>query len=450
MISEPARKVHTAGSSAGKLAQIGYGGGSLMIEGVHLETIAAEVATPFYCYSADAIRMAFRDLSEALTPTGVSICFAVKANGNLSILRLLAELGSGMDIVSSGELERALAAGAAASKVIFSGVGKSKMEIAQALRAGIRQFNVESEAELDAIISVAKGLGKRAPVALRINPDVDAKTHAKISTGKRDDKFGIAFTDAPALYARAALAPEVDLVGLAVHIGSQILDLAPYRAAFLRVADLVESLRNANLPVRRLDLGGGLGIQYHQGPGFDVRGYAKVILESVGYLGCELTVEPGRWLVGPAGLLITQVLYVKQTGDHLTAIVDAGMNDLMRPALYDAMHPVLPLRAEGPAQAKLYQVAGPVCESSDVFGTYQGLPELKPGSQLAFGCAGAYGASMSSTYNARDLVAEVLVDQDRFALIRRRQTTQDLLALEIDTKWRAASEDRTFQPSRAV
>ncbi|RVC56370.1 diaminopimelate decarboxylase, partial [Mesorhizobium sp. M00.F.Ca.ET.038.03.1.1] len=316
--------------------QLAYRDQALHVESVSVDTIAETIPTPFYCYSSDAIRTAYLTLSAALKPSGASICFAVKANGNLAILGLLASLGSGMDIVSGGELERAVSAGVPASKIIFSGVGKRRSEIASALDVGIHQINIESEAELDAVIDVAGALGVRAAVALRVNPDVDARTHAKISTGKKHDKFGIPFEDVPALYAKALAAPELDPVGLAVHIGSQILELSPYRSAYSRIADLVRLLRSEGMPVHRLDLGGGIGIPYDHGSGPDLGEYATIVRETVGSLGCKLTVEPGRWLVGPAGILVTEVLYIKETADRLTAIVDAGMNDLVRPAMYGA------------------------------------------------------------------------------------------------------------------
>lgn len=413
-----------------------YLNGELYVEGLSVAEIADKIPTPFYCYSASTIRNAYTLLSDGLKPTGASICFAVKANSNISVLRLLAELGSGMDIVSGGELERALAAGVPPTKIVFSGVGKTGAEITRALEVRIHQINVESPAELDMIRDVARTMDCRAPIVLRVNPDVDAQTHAKISTGKKGDKFGIAIEDIPGLYAKAAEAPELVLEGLAVHIGSQLLNLSPYRVAYDRLATLVNELRSNCLPVRRLDLGGGLGIRYDFGAGPDVREYAEIIQETVSSLGCELTVEPGRWLVGPAGMLVTEVLYLKETGEAVTAIVDAAMNDLMRPSLYGALHPVLPLKSSDDHVSCAYQIVGPVCETSDVFGSYGGLPPLHSGARIAFGCAGAYGASMASSYNSRDLVAEVLVDGDRFRLIRRRQTIDDLLALEMATPWR--------------
>lgn len=420
------------------LERLTYRDQDLYLENLRIDTIVATVPTPFYCYSSGAVRSAYADLSGVLSPINASICFAVKANGNVSILGLLAELGCGMDVVSGGELERALAAGVPTSKIIFSGVGKKRVEIARALEVGIHQINVESAAELDAIIAVACSLGIRAPVALRVNPDVDAGTHAKIATGKKGDKFGIAIEEIPDLYAKAAAAPEIHTVGLAVHIGSQILDLFPYRNAYSRIADLVTLLRERGLAVNRLDLGGGIGISYDQVPGPDVAEYAAIVRETVGHLDCALTVEPGRWLVGRAGLLVSELLYVKETADRHTAIVDAGMNDLIRPALYGSVHPVLPLRQDLDGESRTYQIVGPVCESSDVFGTYQGMAPLAAGDLLAFGCAGAYCASMASTYNARDFVAEVLVEENRFRVIRRRQTIEELLALEEETPWQVA------------
>ncbi|MDX0266147.1 diaminopimelate decarboxylase [Sinorhizobium meliloti] len=418
-----------------------YLNGELFVEGLSVDKIADKVPTPFYCYSAATIRNAYTLLADKLKPSGASICFAVKANSNISVLRLLSGLGSGMDIVSGGELERALTAGVSPSKIVFSGVGKTRAEIARALGVGIHQINVESAAELDVIRDVARNFGCRAPIVLRVNPDVDARTHAKISTGKKGDKFGIAIESITDLYASAAEAPELDLQGLAVHIGSQLLNLSPYQAAYGRLATVVKELRSNGLAVRRLDLGGGLGISYDFGLGPDVSEYADIITESLSGLGCELTVEPGRWLVGPAGILVTEVLYLKKTGDIVTAVVDAAMNDLIRPSLYGAVHPVLPLRSSDDRSTCAYQLAGPVCETSDVFGSYGNLPPLQSGARISFGCAGAYGASMASSYNSRDLVAEVLVDVDRFRLIRRRQTIDDLLGLETPTPW------QTTQPN---
>ncbi|MCW0001509.1 diaminopimelate decarboxylase [Pararhizobium sp. YC-54] len=429
---------HNSASNALRHDSFSYTDGDLVIEELSVDEIANAIPTPFYCYSASTIRNAYNLLSEKLASSGTSVCFAVKANSNVSVLRLLSGLGCGMDIVSGGELERALAAGVSPSKIVFSGVGKTRSEISRAIELGIHQINIESPAELEAVRDVARSLDRRASVVFRVNPDVDAKTHAKISTGKKGDKFGIALEDIAELYAKASAWPELDLAGLAVHIGSQLLDLAPYRSAYRRLVELVSSLRSSGQEVRRLDLGGGLGISYNFGQGPDVGEYATIIEETFADIDCELTVEPGRWLVGPAGMLVTEVMYVKTTGNLTTAIVDAAMNDLMRPSLYGAVHPVLPLQHAKGSEISTYQLVGPVCETSDVFGTYEGLPYLRSGTRLAFGCAGAYGASMASTYNSRDLVAEVLVDGAEFRVVRRRQTIEDLLALETDTVWQTA------------
>ncbi|AHK47622.1 diaminopimelate decarboxylase [Ensifer sp. Root127] len=413
-----------------------YQAGGLHIEDVCLSAVARAVPTPFYCYSADAIRSAYKYLASAVNPIGVSICFAVKANSNIAVLGLLAELGCGMDIVSGGELERALAAGVPASKIIFSGVGKTRAEIARAVEVGIHQINVESAAEITAVAEVARGLGQRAPITLRVNPDVDAKTHAKITTATKDSKFGIPIGDVADLYAEAAAMPELEVLGVAVHIGSQIHDMSPFRRAFSAMAELVMFMRGRGLVVPRLDLGGGIGIASDDTPGPDIAEYAAIIAETVGHLGCQLTVEPGRWLVGRAGLLVTEVLYLKEMQSGPMAILDVGMNDLMRPALYDAQHPVLTLHVPRTDRASPhYSLVGPICESSDKFGTYNRLGEMRAGDLLAFDCAGAYGASMASTYNSRDLVAEVLVEGSRFRTIRRRQNISEMLRLEQAGRW---------------
>lgn len=407
----------------------------IQLDASHISLVADAVGTPFYCYSPDAMTLAFQELSEALSSVGASICYAVKANGNLSILQLLSRLGCGMDIVSGGEMERALEAGVPASKIIFSGVGKSPSEIAKALRAGVHQINIESPAEFQLVADIAASLQLRAPVALRVNPDVDARTHEKISTGKKGDKFGVALSDVAALFDAAAERSEVDMVGLAVHIGSQILDLAPYRSAYRVLADLVCDLRARGHAVNRLDLGGGIGIAYGSNTAPDVSEFAHIIADTVGDLGCKLTVEPGRWLVGRAGALVATVLYTKQAGDRMLAVVDAGMNDLIRPALYGAIHPLEVVRSTLGGEGQSYGIVGPVCESSDIFGTYDNLPLLSTGDLVAFRCAGAYSASMASTYNARDLVPEVFVSDGRFRIVRFRQTTAELMTLEKDTIW---------------
>lgn len=412
---------------------------TLAIEDVPLDRIAAVVGTPFYAYSATALRDRYTALAEAVAPHGVKVCFAVKANSNINVLAEFAALGAGMDIVSGGEMARALAAGAPAERIIFSGVGKTGAEIRAALRAGLGQINVESPAELEAVAAAARELGLRAPVALRVNPDVDALTHAKITTARKDSKFGIAIDAIPALYAAAAALPELRVVGLAVHIGSQILDLAPFRRAWEAMAGLVRDLRAAGLEVERLDLGGGLGIGAAGQPGPDLADYARIIGQTVGDLDLALNIEPGRWLCARAGVLVSGVLYLKPGDGAEFAILDAAMNDLMRPALYDAHHPVTTVHPPriAPAQPPV-RLVGPVCESSDDFGTYADLGALRPGDLLAFRDAGAYGAAMSSTYNSRDLIPEVLVDGDRFRIIRRREGIGEALKLETPGTWQSA------------
>ncbi len=424
--------------------------GVACMEGVELREIAARIGTPFYCYSSATIRATYIRLAAALAPLArdaapVDICYAVKANGNLSVLRVLAGLGAGADIVSGGELVRALSAGIPASRIVFSGVGKSAAEIRAALDAGVRQLNVESAAELATISSVAREMGRVAPIAFRVNPDVDAKTHAKITTGQKHNKFGIDIDDIEPLYAAALARPELDVVGLALHIGSQITALEPYAEAYAKIARLTRRLREAGCPVQRLDLGGGLGISYDGGAGSDPEDYARIVAETVGNLGCHLTIEPGRYLVAQAGLLVTSVLYVKTQAGGSFAIVDAAMNDLMRPALYDAHHDILPIEtrggnepgrdARGKSAPRSYHIAGPVCESTDVFARDRLLPELASGDLLAFATAGAYGAVLSSTYNARALVPEVLVDRGRYAVVRARVPAEVMLDWEPLAPW---------------
>lgn len=408
--------------------------GTLHAENVDLERLGSAVGTPVYVYSSAAIEEAYGSFASTVGRDGVSICYAVKANGNLAVLGLLAKLGCGMDIVSGGELERALAAGASPGRIIFSGVGKTRHEIVRALDAGIHQFNVESAGELDLIDLVARSREVRAPVALRVNPDVDALTHDKISTGRKGDKFGIDLEQAAALYARAAASAHLEPVGLAVHIGSQIMNLEPYRHAYAHVAELVAGIRASGLPVRRLDLGGGIGIAYGDTAAPSLEDYAALIRDTVGGLGVELTIEPGRRLVGAAGVLLAEVIYTKPGPDADIVVVDAAMNDLARPALYDAVHPVAMVRPVG-GPRRPCRIVGPVCESADAFGLYADLPALEPGDRIAFLSTGAYGAAMASTYNARPLVPEVLVSGRRYGLVRRRQSVAEMMALEAAPRW---------------
>jgi diaminopimelate decarboxylase len=417
-----------------------YQRGVLAADNVPLPAIADAAGTPTFVYASSAIEQNWTRLARALTPLGVRIAYALKANSNQAVIATLARLGAGADVVSGGELKRALAAGIGPDRIVFSGVGKTADEIAQALRAGIHQLNVESIPELELIDQVAGALGLRAAVALRVNPDVDAGTHAKITTGRKENKFGIDLDDAPAAWARAASYKHLNPVGLAVHIGSQLLDLAPYRAAYRRLAALVTRLRAEGHEVTRLDLGGGIGVGYRGETAPDPADYAALLRETVTDLGCALMVEPGRSLVADAGCLLTRVLFVKE-GARRFVILDAGMNDLLRPALYDAFHAIVPVIQAAPgAKLEPADIVGPVCETGDTFARARELAPLVPGELVALLHAGAYGAVMSSTYNTRPLAAEVLVAGSRFETVRPRQTVEDLLSAERLPSWLDSDE----------
>lgn len=415
-----------------------YRKGWLYAEDVALRDIAQQAGTPFYCYSSATLAHHYRVFAGAFSGQDTLICYSVKANGNLAVLRTLAQLGSGADIVSEGELRRALAAGIPAGKIVFSGVGKTRAEMAAALDAGILQFNVESEPELRALSEVAQAREAIAAIAIRVNPDVDAKTHAKIATGKSENKFGIPISRAREVYAQAARLPGLRVAGVDVHIGSQLTDLAPFRQAFIKVRELTEALRGDGHVITRLDLGGGLGIPYVQSNANPPlpSDYAAMTAQIFKGLGCRLIFEPGRLIAGNAGVLVTRVIYVKQGESRQFAIVDAAMNDLIRPTLYDAYHEIWPLRETG-ANAALsrYDVVGPVCETGDSFATDREFATLGENDLLAILSAGAYGAVQSGTYNARLLIPEVLVRGDAFAIVRPRQTYDDLLALDRFPDW---------------
>ena len=399
----------------------------LVLEQVPLTRIADVLGTPCWVYSAGTLRARLAELTAALAGLA-GVHYAVKANDHLAVLRLMAAGGAGADVVSEGELRRALAAGIPAGRIVFSGVGKTVREIRLAIEEDIFQLNIESAEELEIVAAVAAGQERVVRVALRINPDVDAGTHAKITTGTAKDKFGIPCAEAVAVYARAAALPWVEPVGLALHIGSQILSTAPYRAAFARAAELVRVLRERGLTVRRMDCGGGLGIGYRDGPGASPAALAGAMRAAFGGLDLELMVEPGRWLAGPAGVLLAEVVLVK--GGRFV-VLDAAMNELMRPALYDAWHGVVPLAAADAVGAVApVDVVGPVCESGDTFARGRLLPKLAAGARVALLDVGAYGAVMSSTYNARPLAPIALVDGDRWAAIRDRQAHAALWAGE--------------------
>lgn len=413
-----------------------YKNGVLHAEDVAVADIASAVGTPFYCYSTAGLVQRYTDFANAFSHNRATICYAVKANGNLAVIRTLAALGAGADVVSEGELRRALAAGMPTDQIVFSGVGKSRAELAYALTQGIVQINVESEPELEALSEICVALDKTASIGVRVNPDVDAKTHAKISTGKAENKFGIDITRAPAVFARARDLPGVNPVSVAVHIGSQITDLTPLRIAFGHLASLVDRLRADGHNIMRLDLGGGLGIRYEDETPPTPAEYAEMVNETLGHLDCHLMFEPGRVLVGEAGILVTSVLYDKPGESRRFVIVDAAMNDLVRPSMYDAYHGVLPIReTSSDIMLSDADIVGPVCETGDTFARHRATPPVDPGDMLAILSAGAYGAVMSSTYNARLLIPEVLVNGNAFAVVRARPSYDDLLKLDQFADW---------------
>lgn len=405
-----------------------YRNAKLCVESVALERIAAEFGTPCYVYSRAALTAAYREFDSAFAGRDHLVCYAVKANSNLAILNLFARLGSGFDIVSGGELQRVLNAGGDPQKVVFSGVGKRPDEMRAALAAGIFCFNVESEAELVTLNRIAAEMGKIAPVSLRVNPDVDAKTHPYISTGLKENKFGIPFDEAEKLYLSARQFAHVHITGLDCHIGSQLTELDPFVEACGKMLGLLDRLEAQGLQIEHLDLGGGLGIRYSAEKPPAARDYVAALCADIGQRGQRILIEPGRALVGNAGLLLTRVEYLKHTPHRDFAIVDAAMNDLIRPALYDAHHEILPVTANG-SNAKTYQIVGPVCETGDFLGHDRKLA-LSQGDLLAVMSAGAYGMSMSSNYNTRPRAAEVMVDGDRIHLIRERESVEQLLAGE--------------------
>lgn len=419
------------------MSTITYKKGRLFMEDADLETVARKFGTPAWCYSASRIVDNFRAYRRALgsVTDDFTICYACKANSNLAVLSLLRREGAGADIVSGGELRRALKAGIPPSKIVYSGVGKSEAELDDAIRHDIFQINVESESELETIARLAKKRRKTVSIAIRVNPNVDAKTHAKITTGKKENKFGIDIERAPALYARAAKMKGVRAEAVAVHIGSQLTSLAPFRRAYARVADLVRLLRRQGHNITRVDLGGGMGITYKDETPPDLYLYALMVRDVILPLGVHVVLEPGRSVAGDAGVLLSRVVSVKQGETRAFLILDAAMNDLLRPSLYGAYHAILPYQKA--RAAKTYDVVGPVCETGDTFLTGERLPRMKQGDLVAIMTSGAYGAVMSSNYNTRPFAAEVLVQGNKFALARKPQKIEDVIGNDIVPGWAA-------------
>ena len=428
-----------------------YRGGALYAEDVPVDRVAKEVGTPFYLYSAASFRAQYRALADALAALDPLICYAIKANSNLAVLRVFAELGAGADVVSGGELQRALAAGIPGERIVFSGVGKTRAELEYAVASDIHQINIESVPELQRLSAVAAASGRSAKVAIRINPDVDIGSHDGISTGRKGDKFGIPHEDVVAAYRLATDLPGIEPVGLAVHIGSKIEEMGPSRLGFERLAGLVRGLRAEGLSVRRADLGGGLTVPYEDGDRAASPGeYAKAVQDIFGQLDLGLAFEPGRFLVAAGGVLVASVEYVKESSAGPVVVLDAAMNDLIRPALYEAFHDIVPVR-EPRRNAILSpaNIVGPVCESTDTFAKARDLPPLAEGDLVAFSTAGAYGAVMSSTYNTRPLIPEVLVSGERFAVVRQRPSYEAMLAMDAIPDWLDPGlETGTAEPAR--
>lgn len=414
-----------------------YRDGVLHAEDVNLDTLAEEIGTPFYCYSTATLERHYRVMDAAFAGSEHLICYAMKANSNQAVIKTMADLGAGMDVVSEGELRRALAAGVPARKIVFSGVGKTAREMALALREGIACFNIESEPELELLSVIAQRVGQRASVSIRVNPDVDARTHHKISTGKAEDKFGISYQRAPEVYAHAAGLPGIDVAGIDMHIGSQITELEPFEKAFRLMAELTADLTARGHNIRHLDLGGGLGVPYRGTndvpPHPDE--YAAMVKRTLGHLGLKYVLEPGRMIAGNAGILVSRVIYIKDGTEKHFVIQDAAMNDLIRPTLYDAYHEIIPVMEPVGSDTMIADVVGPVCESGDYLAKSRRLPRVRDGDLLATLTAGAYGAVQSGSYNTRPLVPEVLVREGKWALVRPRQTYEDLIGLDRLASW---------------
>ncbi|MBP3514185.1 MAG: diaminopimelate decarboxylase [Elusimicrobiaceae bacterium] len=411
-----------------------YHNGELYAEGVDLKKIAREVGTPFYCYSSEKLTRNFEAYRRALADFHSTVCYSVKANTNLAVVSTLARLGGGADVVSAGEMYVAMKAGIPADKIVFSGVGKTAAELEAAIKNQILQINAESAAEVETINQIALRLGVKASVALRVNPDVDALTHVKITTGKKENKFGVDWDDAHRLYREAANMEGIRLAGIAVHIGSQLLDVEPFRLAFTKIAGMVRELEAEGIVLDNIDLGGGLGINYNVELPPTCAAYADVVRETLGDLHKHIIVEPGRSVVGNAGILVTEVICTKKMGSKNFIVVDAGFNDLVRPAMYDAWHTILPVSKKGVAPL-IADVVGPICESGDVFAKDRIIEPVQAGRLLAIMCAGAYGASMSSVYNFRPLVPEVMVRGEEYTVVRKRTSYEEMLSGHALPQW---------------
>jgi diaminopimelate decarboxylase len=415
-----------------------YRNGVLHAEAVNLVDLAQAVGTPFYCYSTATLRRHYEVFAGAFADVDALVCYSLKANSNQAVIKTLAGFGAGADVVSAGELKRARLAGIAPNKIMFSGIGKTAAELALAVDEGVLCVNVESEAELELLSSIAAGKGRTVRISVRVNPDIDAKTHAKIATGKAENKFGIPISHARAVYARAAKLPGLEVAGVDMHIGSQITELEPFGAAFAFLSDFVRTLRADGHVISHIDLGGGLGIPYHEdnAPPPHPDAYAAIVKRATRDLGCTLIFEPGRLIVGNAGILVTRVIYLKRGEPKTFVIVDAGMNDLIRPTLYEAHHDIRPVREPRPQAPRIVaDVVGPVCESGDFLALDRDIAAPQPGDLLAVMTAGAYGAVQAGTYNTRALVPEVLVREGEWALVRPRLEVSDLIALDRLPPW---------------
>jgi len=420
------------------MTEFSYKNNQLCAEDVPLQKIAQDIGTPFYCYSSDILLQNYAALDTALITAmpdqDFLIAYACKANSNIAVMKTLADAGAGMDIVSGGELQRALKAGTSPDKIVFSGVGKTVDELTLAIEQNIWQINVESVPELEMLSKIATKLGKVARIALRVNPDIDAETHDKISTGRKEDKFGISIESAGDIYDKAAKMPGIKVLGAAMHIGSQISKTAPFRKAFLRMVDLITDLRTKGHDIQRIDVGGGFGITYKDEDPINLDHFAALLKEVIAPLGCQIILEPGRSLSGNAGVLVSEVLFIKDNGTRNFMVMDAAMNDLIRPTLYNAYHPLWTVE-KNDNETVSYDVVGPICETGDTFMVNEVLPEVKQGDLVALMVSGAYGATMSSYYNTRPLVPEVLVKGDQYAIIRKRPTIEEILDRESMPSW---------------